>query len=307
MSSGTPAIATGLRANLFDVQRFSVHDGPGIRTTVFLKGCPLRCAWCQNPESQESAPQLMLYQDLCMGCGTCLEACPEMDSAHPDEGIARPADCRVCGRCVELCPTGARRIAGQPGTVDEIVQIVLRDRPFYGEHGGVTLGGGEPLDQWPFVRALAGRLRADGIHVALDTACVAPHEVIREVPRHVDLVLADLKLVHPERHRRWTGVDNASILDAIRSWSGAMPGRLWISVPILPGVQDEPEYERIAAFCSTLENASPVRLIPYHRLGDSKYEALGRTVPFFPGVVDEQLSMARHAFQEQGIHILEQE
>jgi pyruvate formate lyase activating enzyme len=302
MSSGTLAIA--LRANLFDVQRFSVHDGPGIRTTIFLKGCPLRCAWCQNPESQESAPQLMLYQDLCMGCGTCLEACPELNGTHLDRGIVRPDDCHVCGRCVDVCPTGARKIAGQRRTADEIVQVALRDRPFYGAHGGVTLGGGEPLAQWPFVRSLADLLRAQGVHVALDTSCAAPQSVIREVPAHVDLVLADLKLVHPESHRRWTGVDNATLLDAIRYWSAAMPDRLWISIPILPGVQDKPEFEHMAAFCRTLENAPPVRLIPYHRLGESKYEALGWPIPHFPGSVAEQMETAAEAFHRRNIRIL---
>jgi pyruvate formate lyase activating enzyme len=190
--------------------------------------------------------------------------------------------------------------------VDALFRLVLRDQPFYGKHGGVTLSGGEPLEQWSFVRALADRLRAEGVHVAIDTACLAPRDAIREVPMHIDLVLADLKLVTPEGHRRWTGVDNAGILDAIRCWSASMPGRLWISVPVVPGVQDKAEFERMAAFCSTLENHPPVRLIPYHQLGDSKYEALGWTVPAFPGAVDEQLGIARHAFRERGVYILEQ-
>jgi pyruvate formate lyase activating enzyme len=301
-----PAATTELCAHVFDVQRFSVHDGPGIRTTVFLKGCPLQCAWCQNPESQESAPQLMLHEDLCIGCGACLEACPEMDGTHLNGRAPRPATCRVCGRCVDVCPTGARKLAGQERSVDEVLELALRDRPFYGQRGGVTLSGGEPLAQWPFARHLADRLRSAAVHVALDTACVATPDVIRQVPDHVDLVLADLKLVPPEGHRFWTGVDNAGILAAIHWWSAAMPGRLWISVPVIPGVQDEAEFERIAAFCGTLDNEPPIRLIPYHRLGDSKYEALGRPAPAFPGSVDEQMDKARTSFIRRGIHILEQ-
>jgi pyruvate formate lyase activating enzyme len=207
---------------------------------------------------------------------------------------------------VEVCPTGARTIAGQEKSVGDVFKLALRDRPFYGERGGVTLSGGEPLVQWPFVRALADRLRAEQVHVTIDTACVAPQDVIREAPRHVDLILADLKLVTPESHRRWTGADNAGILDAIRWWSAAMPGRLWISVPVIPSVQDESEFERIAAFCSTLENRPPVRLIPYHRLGDSKYDALGWTAPVFSGSVDEQMDLARQVLQNQGVRILEQ-
>ena len=306
MSLGDPRLAAGLTARIFDVQRFSVHDGPGIRTTVFLAGCPLRCEWCQNPESQGAHSQLMLHHNLCMGCGACLEICPEMSEAHPDGSAPRPATCRGCGRCVDVCPTGARLIPGQEKTVDEIVERVLRDRPFYGRRGGVTLSGGEPLAQWPSVRRLAGRLHREGVHVVLDTACVAPRDVIHEVPTHVDLVLADLKLLTPESHRRWTGMDNAGILDAIRTWSAAMPGRLWISVPVLPGVQDEDEFEHMAVFCATLENAPPTRLIPYHRLGESKYQALGWPVPQFPGSVDIQMKAARAAFHRQSIHILEQ-
>jgi pyruvate formate lyase activating enzyme len=207
---------------------------------------------------------------------------------------------------VDVCPTGARKLAGQEETVDQVLELVLRDRPFYGQRGGVTLSGGEPLAQWPFARRLADRLRSAAVHVTLDTACVAPPDVIREVPAHVDLVLADLKLVTPESHRRWTGVDNAGILDAIRCWSVAMPGRLWISVPVIPGVQDEAEFERIAAFCDKLENAPPVRLIPYHRLGDSKYEALGWPVPVFPGSADEQIDRVQRAFHRLEIEILKQ-
>ena len=281
---------------------------------MFLKGCPLRCAWCQNPESQISAPQLMLHEELCIGCAACLEACPEMDKgflstdpARANGSALRADNCRVCGRCVDVCPTGARSLAGKEKTVDEIVELALRDRPFYGARGGVTLSGGEPLAQWPFVRDLAGRLRAEGVHVAIDTACLAPQTVIRAVPEQVDLVLADLKLFTPESHRRWTGVDNAGILEAIRFWSTTMPGRLWISLPAIPGVQDKREWERIATFCGALENAPPVRLIPYHRLGDSKYVALNWPVPSFPGSVDEQLASARLALQEQGVCILEQE
>jgi pyruvate formate lyase activating enzyme len=306
MSITEPQVTAGLNARIFDIQRFSVHDGPGIRTTVFLKGCPLYCTWCQNPESQESTPQLMLHEDLCMGCGACLEACPKMDVTHLNGSAPRPGTCKVCGCCMDVCPTGARKLAGQERTVDEILELVLRDRPFYRERGGVTLSGGEPLAQWPFVRRLADHLRSAAVHVALDTACVAPPEVIREVPAHVDLVLADLKLVTPESHRRWTGVDNAGILESIQWWSGAMPGRLWISVPVIPGVQDEVEFERIAEFCCTLENDPPVRLIPYHRLGDSKYEALGWPMPAFPGSVDEKMAKAQKAFRSLDIPILKQ-
>ena len=332
-----------IRAQVFDIQRFSVHDGPGIRTTVFFKGCPLRCEWCQNPESQDSAPQLMLYPDLWMCCGACAEACPEAPSQHslghaspPTPGpasqpalgpvsrpcpslrslgpaspptlgpVSRPRPCRVCGRCVDVCPTGARRIVGEQKTVGEILALALRDKPYYGARGGVTLSGGEPLAQWPAARALADRLRAEGVHVAIDTSCLASRAVIDDVPECFDLVLADLKLVSSESHLLWTGVDNAGILAAIRAWSAAMPGRLWISVPVIPGVQDNAEFKRMAAFCAALPNTPPVRLIPYHRLADTKYVALGHAAPIFPGAVVERRDAARAILHQKGIHILEQ-
>jgi pyruvate formate lyase activating enzyme len=207
---------------------------------------------------------------------------------------------------VDVCPTGARQIAGEQKTVDKIVTLALRDKPYYGTRGGVTLSGGEPLAQWPAARALAERLRAEGIHVAMDTSCLAPRAAIDEVPNHIDLVLADLKLVTPEGHLRWTGVDNFGILAAIRAWSRALPGRLWISVPVIPGVQDEDELDRIAAFCSTLDNDPPVRLIPYHRLGDSKYGALGRAVPAFPGPVKEWMDITAQALERHRIRFIKQ-
>jgi pyruvate formate lyase activating enzyme len=220
--------------------------------------------------------------------------------------VGRPRSCQVCGRCVAVCPTGARQIAGEEKTVDEIVTQALRDRPYYGERGGVTLSGGEPLAQWHAARAVADRLRAEGVHVAMDTSCLAARAIIAEVPEHIDLVLADLKLVTPNSHRRWTGVDNARILAALRAWSVAMPARLWISVPVIPGVQDKAEFGRVAEFCSTLAHDPPIRLIAYHRLGDSKYQALGWPVPAFPGVVEEQMEVATRALGQRGIRILVQ-
>jgi glycyl-radical enzyme activating protein len=290
-----------LRAQIFDVQRFSVHDGPGIRTTVFFQGCPLRCAWCQNPESQIGAPQLLLYPDLCMGCGGCAQACPAWDG-QPG-GARRPTGCRTCGRCVELCPTTARRMAGYTVGLDDLVALALRDRPFYGAQGGVTLGGGEPLAQWAFTARLADRLRSEGISVALDTAAKAPWTVIEDVPDHTDLVLADLKLVDRARHRHYTGVDNASILEALRHWSRTMPKRLWISVPLISGVQDRDELRRMAAFLAALENQPLVRLLPYHRLGDGKYAALGRPTPLFPGSAARLVESARATFQDAGLAV----
>ena len=169
----------------------------------------------------------------------------------------------------------------------------------------MTFGGGEPLAQWDVARTLADRLREEGVHVAIDTACVASPSAQQEVPGHVDLVLVDLKLVRPEEHRHWTGAGNARILETIRHWSREMPGRLWVSVPLIPGVHDEAEIVRIARFVSSLANHPPVRLIPYHRLGEGKYAALGRDVPQFPGEVEPLIEAARSAFNRLGVRVLE--
>ncbi len=298
---------------MFDVQRFSVHDGPGIRTTVFFKGCPLRCAWCQNPESISSDPQLLLYPDLCIGCRACLAACPKGSDSGREPGQNPVAgqgwladDCDVCGACVEVCPTGARLIAGRCMTVAEVVEQALRDKAFYGKDGGVTLGGGEPLAQWEFARMLADVLRAEGVNVALDTACAAPRSVVEDVPAHFDLVLADLKLVSSEKHSSWTGGGNAGILEALRVWSHAMAGRLWITVSLIPGVHDDEEIRSIADLLRSLVPAPAVRLLPYHRLGNSKYKALGLPVPEFSGDAGPLVEKARAILTDAGLVILEQ-
>lgn len=307
-----PARDADARGTVFDVQRFSIHDGPGIRTTVFLKGCPLTCPWCQNPESTRPEPQLMLYRDLCIGCGGCTSVCPELADHQqpaapiPDGDLPRPATCTVCGRCVDACPTEARRIAGRVMSAGEVADLALRDRPFYRGGGGVTLGGGEPLAQWDFARAVAALVRAAGVHVALDTACVGPTEAIQAVPDCFDLVLADLKFVTPATHLRWTGVDGAGALQAVRRWAAAMPGRLWVSVPLVPGVHDPAEIARIADFVACLAPVPPVRLLPYHRLGESKYRALGRPAPAFPGRADDLVAAATAALAARGVEILRQ-
>jgi pyruvate formate lyase activating enzyme len=293
---------TGQTARIFDIQRFSIHDGPGIRTTVFFKGCPLRCAWCQNPESWSAEPQLMLYPDRCIGCGACAEVCPEAVEGAPP---GRPGTCRDCGACADVCPTQARRLAGSELPLEEIARQALRDRPFYGEEGGVTLGGGEPLAQWEAAFSLAGRIRAKGVHVALDTSCTAQASVLSAVPSHFDLVLADLKAVSDGLHARWTGRGNAETLVALRLWAAAMPGRLWVSIPVIPGVQDEAELGRIAGFAASLEPTPPVRVLPCHRLGESKYRALGVAPPAF-GSGDGLADAARDILASAGLELLEQ-
>jgi len=293
-------------AIIFDIQRFCVHDGPGVRTTVFFKGCPLACEWCQNPESLRDAPDLMVFGELCIKCGACAAVCAH--SAAPGGTLPNPPppQCDVCGRCVAACPAGARRIAGRVMTLDEVASAVLRDKAFYGHNGGVTFGGGEPLSQWPFVRKLAARLRKDGVRTALDTTCCAPPGVIANIPTELDLVLADFKALSPDIHRRWTGMDNTEILAALRKLCAEMTGRIWISVPLIPGVHAGAELTRMARFVGELAGPPPVRFLPYHRFGESKHRALGRGEPWKPaGAAQVVAEDAERIFRAAGLTVIQ--
>jgi len=251
---------------VFNIQKFSIHDGPGIRTTVFLKGCPLRCSWCHNPESWLPEPEIQVVESRCRRCGRCLESCPER--ATGDRG---PAKCRLCGACVEACPTGARRWIGRRMTVGEALGEILRDRVFYDDSGGgATFSGGEPLAQPEFLVALLEACRAGSIHTALDTAGHAPREVLLDAARLADLVLYDLKIVDEDLHRRHTGVSNAAILDNLRALCG-VHGNVWLRVPIVPGFNDAAEQvAAMAELAASLPGILRVSVLGYHKLGSHK-------------------------------------
>lgn len=300
-----PGLTPSPTARVFDIQRFSIHDGPGTRTTIFFKGCPLHCGWCQNPESQGSEPELLIADELCMECGACREACPLGEEWHGSMHGYRPGRCRSCGQCVSSCATGARQLAGRDVTLDELEETALRDQFLYGSEGGATLGGGEPLVQWQAAFELATRLRRRGVHMALDTSGVAPEEVLCDVPLHFDLVMLDLKLASPEKHLACTGQGNDRTRLALEILSERLPERLWISVPLIPGVHDRDELNRMAGMVSGLRPIPPVRLIPYHRLGDGKYLALGTAPPRFDvSKLPRLREWAQEAFRRAGVPLL---
>jgi len=266
---------------VFDVQRYSIHDGPGIRTTVFLKGCPLSCTWCQNPESQHRHSDLMFSAEKCRGCRICVAVCP--NKAIRIEGGISVTDRNLCdgsGKCVPICPNEARSLAGRKATVSEIFQEVSADAIFYQQSGGgVTLSGGEPLSQSSFCARLLSLCRDAGYHTAVETCGQASWGAVKKVMPLADLVLFDLKHMDPVEHTRHTGVSNERILENMRRIRHELGKPMIARVPVVPGYNDSEEnIKSMARFVAEEFNGSvPVNLIPYHRLGNSKLERLGRS------------------------------
>lgn len=244
-----------MMATVFDIQRFCVHDGPGIRTTVFLKGCPLRCSWCHNPEGLRPEPQIQFLQKECIGCMSC-------DGVHDLSHVS-------------LCPTGALKQVGRHYAMDELLDEVCKDLDFYGEDGGVTFSGGECLLQVDFVSEMLKQLRDRGITTAVDTCGCVPWKSLEKTLGFCDTYLYDVKCADPELHRSFTGRDNHLILENLRKLSDSGVA-LWIRIPVIPGFNDnEAEMKAIAAIVNPLAGVRKVTLMPYHTLGVSKYETLG--------------------------------
>jgi len=269
---------------VFNIQKYSIQDGPGIRTTVFLKGCPLDCWWCHNPESQSSEPEITVIEGRCMRCGECRKVC--VRGGPPQGGQAaggtcgpagEPAACTLCGKCVEACPTGARQMVGRRMNAAEVLAEVLKDRVFYEESGGgVTFSGGEPLRQPRFLRALLQACRGAGLHTAVDTCGFAPKEDLLAVAPLADLFLYDLKFMDESRHARYTGASNVSILGNLRAL-GDIHGNIWIRVPIIPGLNDSArELEALARCAASVPGVRQVNVLPYHGAGAYKSPRVGR-------------------------------
>jgi len=262
---------------IFNVMRFSTHDGPGIRTTVFLKGCPLSCWWCHNPENWQQVPKEVYLPERCTGCGVCVENCPARALSRGARGIAVDADlCRHCGRCIAVCPMEARESTGWYVGVPGLMQSIARDIPFFDQSGGgVTFSGGEPLCQPDFLLAMleaCGRLE---IHRTIDTSGFADAGVLMKAARLTDLFLYDLKVLDPQKHRANTGVDNTKILSNLRLLSAA-GADIIIRIPLIPGVNDgEKDIAAAGEFIAGLPRPHAVHLLPYHRAADGKYRKLG--------------------------------
>ena len=268
-----------MTATIFDIQRSSFVDGPGIRTTVFFKGCNLRCAWCHNPESQSTAPQLMFYADKCQGCGKCLEKCP-----HDLKS------CELCGKCELYCPTEARRVCGKAYTADELLTEILADKLFYDTSGGgATFSGGECMLYPDFLAELLQKCKENGVSTAVDTAGHVPFTHFERVLPFTDMFLYDIKCMDTDTHKAYTGVGNELILENLAKLL-ARGARVWIRVPVIVGVNDhEQEMRAMAEFLQKHGRPEKIELLPYHAMGESKARAIGRTPQIFTAPDQEKL------------------
>jgi len=265
---------------IFNIQGCSLHDGPGIRTTVFMKGCSLRCEWCSNPESINPYPEIMLFDMRCIKCGKCVAACPRGAITIVDgDRIINWERCDQCLKCAEVCPTQAIERVGRYISQEELLKEIEKDKLFYKHSGGgVTFSGGEPLVQWEFLLGVLKKCKERGIHTALDTTLNIHWNILEKVLPYVDLVLCDVKHLNSEQHKNKTGVSNRLILENVRKMNPKY--RCWLRVPIIPGYNDSNEYmKKLGEFAATLR-VEKITLFPFHGLGEKKYESLGKVYSF---------------------------
>ena len=294
---------TGL---VFNIQRFSTHDGPGIRTTVFFKGCPLSCRWCANPESISGQPELMTRDIKCTGCGTCVEVCPEQAIRIDSKGrrLIDRDRCTRCFKCVDACLYGALTVIGETKTPEDILNVVKKDSLFYkNSGGGVTLSGGEALMQPDFLQEVLKLLKQNGLHTALDTTGFASDVVIDKILPMVDLVLLDIKHLDPIIHKRFTGVDNTLISENARHI--AIHVKTWFRIPLIRSINDDKEHiSRVADMAKSL-GVEKVSLLPYHEGGLSKWQQIGKLQPKFSGKApeEEHIRILEEIISEKGIQV----
>ncbi|HYF82444.1 MAG TPA: glycyl-radical enzyme activating protein [Clostridia bacterium] len=263
---------------IFNIQKYSIHDGPGIRTTVFLKGCPLSCIWCHNPESQAFGPEIMLYNKRCIGCGKCVEVCKHGALFLLDGSLHFNRDtCTSCGSCTEICYAKAREAAGKWAAVQEVMYQIDKDSIFYDESGGgVTFSGGEPLSQPEFLLELLTQCKKREYHTAVDTSGYGAPETIKTISGLTDLFLYDLKLMDDDKHMKYTGVSNKLILENLKTIS-QLGNKIFIRIPLIPGINDdESNIKATAEVIQSTPGIEQVNILPYHNIAADKYNRLGK-------------------------------
>ncbi len=266
-----------IQGMIFDINKYSIHDGPGIRTTIFFKGCPGSCRWCHNPESLSPSVEILYRKDRCIECGGCLKACPNKALSITEQGVLTDSSrCRVCGKCVSACPSEARELVGRTVIVDELMDEIEKDILFYDESGGgVTISGGEPLIQPEFLIALLKKCRERNIHTTVDTMGYADPETLCRVAEYTDLFLFDIKHMDSEKHVECVGVPNKIILSNLRMLleNGYA---VKVRIPVIPGINDDPEnIERMGKFIVSLPAIGGVSILPYHDTATKKYIQFG--------------------------------
>jgi len=284
------------QSHIFDIKRYAINDGPGIRVVVFFKGCNLHCAWCHNPESISTEPEKMYSRTKCILCGTCVDVCPEnaiemtTNSIIIDDSL-----CTLCGKCTDACPTKALEMSGKPMSVSEVLVIIEKEKVFFDQSGGgVTFSGGEPLMHIGLLLELLDECRKRGIHTAIDTAGNIKTEILLDAARHADLFLYDLKMADTTEHRKWTGAGNGLILTNLQMLAETGTDII-IRIPLLGGINDtEKNIETTAAFISGLAGATKeVHLLPYHAIAQHKYTKLGKTFESEKLQEPDQLALKR--------------
>ncbi len=317
-------------AVIFNIQRFSLHDGPGIRTTVFFKGCPLKCRWCHNPESLNNRIEVLHNKDKCSLCGECVKRCPKSAVCIIDEVVETDmSKCSLCGECSYYCINGLREITGKEYSVDELMQIILKDRIFFEESGGgVTLSGGEPVMQIDFIEELLKRLKLENIHTAVDTSGIMPFEYYSRIYKYTDLFLYDIKLVDEDKHKLFTGCSNDNIIDNLKKLSDLYSAAnvepssestladnnhnlynntdvhigINIRLPIIEGVNADDEHiDKVIELINGL-GIKNINLLPYHNISEHKYknlnmkyESAGMSVPS-----DEKMNSFKNKLESKG-------
>jgi pyruvate formate lyase activating enzyme len=294
-----------MKASIFNIQKFSIHDGPGIRTTVFFKGCPLQCIWCHNPESQNSGKEILYDKNKCTLCGSCIKICQNNAIEIKDNDLEMNMDkCTFCGDCTVSCINSARQIAGKEYTMDQVMKEVLKDRVFYkNSKGGVTLSGGEPLIYAAFVEELLMKLKKENIHTAVDTCGAVDFKVLERISEYTDLFLYDIKSTDEEKHILYTGVSNKNIIENLIKLS-KIHNNINLRLPIIEGINaDENHIFEILKLIKNT-NIKKINLLPYHDIAMHKYEKLGRKYyEYMKRPADEKLKRYKGIFEKEGYRV----